>query len=96
MYPQVLLLGVAWWKQDSGVKKYSIPLAILGIVFAAYHYLTQRFPSIVSTCGVGEADCSYTYGFDYGYITIPIMALTIFIAIVFFVSIWKKDTPDQE
>ncbi|XOU94824.1 MAG: disulfide bond formation protein B [Candidatus Kerfeldbacteria bacterium] len=91
MYPQVILLGIALWKQDLAVKKYSISLAVIGVLFAIYHYLTQRFPSLVSAgCSAGEADCTYKYGFDYGYITIPIMSLTIFLFIIVFVCIWQK------
>ena len=92
MYPQVLLLGIAWWKNDEGIKKYSLSLTIIGAVFAVYHYLTQQFPEVFSSgCSIGEAiDCTFRYTFQYGYITFPLMSLTSFLFIIILVSVWQK------
>ncbi|MDP2683761.1 MAG: disulfide oxidoreductase [bacterium] len=91
MYPQVIILGIALWKKYISARLYSIIFSVIGSIFALYHYLTQRFPDLISTgCTAGEVDCSFKYGFDYGYITIPIMSLTAFIFIIVFISIWKK------
>jgi len=91
MYPQVIILGIAVWKKHESVKLNAFILSVIGSLFAVYHYLTQRFPDFIdSTCRIGETDCSFTHGFDYGYITIPIMALTAFLYIIFFTSIWQK------
>lgn len=97
MYPQVILLGVALWKQNITVKINSIFFSVIGVIIGIYHYLTQQFPDLISTsCSAGEVDCSFKYGFDYGYITIPIMALTAFMFIIIFVSIWKKQESVSE
>lgn len=91
MYPQVVILAIAVWKKHFSVKLYSIALSIIGSLIAIYHYLTQRFPDfIITKCAIGEVDCSFNYGFDYGYITIPIMALTAFIFIIIFMAIWDE------
>src|SRR3989304_5997978 len=41
MYPQVILLGMALWKEDWGIADYSIALSSIGALIAGYHYLLQ-------------------------------------------------------
>src|SRR5438046_1262732 len=41
MYPQSLLLAIAYGKKDKNIGIYSIVLSSLGIVIALYHYLLQ-------------------------------------------------------
>jgi disulfide bond formation protein DsbB len=86
MYPQVVLLAVALWKKDAGVRSYILPLCILGIVIAAWHYTSQvqaaMQPPEVSLvpCDTSGESCAKTQiHFTYGYITIPMMALTAFV-----------------
>tara|TARA_Y100000310_G_scaffold340439_1_gene436239 strand:- start:8063 stop:8635 length:573 start_codon:yes stop_codon:yes gene_type:complete len=79
MYPLSLILGVAWWKNDKKVGRYVIPMAIIGGLIAIYHYGVQRV-NFHSTCSADAAvPCSIKYTFEFGYITIPMMALTAFI-----------------
>ncbi len=88
MYPQVILLAIAVWFHDLKIKMYLIPLCILGSATATYHYLTQRFPEVFPiSCSSTEVSCAFTYGFDFGYITIPMMSLTAFILLIIFLSI---------
>lgn len=89
MYPQMLILGIATWKNDKTVSRYVIPLSAIGILFAGYHYALQRLPNLIVPCTtVGfSLGCSEQFVMNYGYITIPMMSLTAFLMIfVFFVS----------
>lgn len=96
MYPQVLLLGIALWKQDIKIKIYSVSLAVIGLGYGIYHFFTQRFPEwFTPGCSEGEVSCSFQYSFEYGYITIPVMAITAFLYIIVFTLIWKKEDNDN-
>lgn len=87
MYPQVVILGIALWKKDVGVRKYVIPLSIIGGIIAIFHYMSQRMASAICT---GEAvNCSFSYVSHYGYITIPIMSLTAFVGILILMILKK-------
>src|SRR3989304_4424788 len=41
MFPQVLILGIATFTNDFGVRKYIIPLSIVGLAIAIYQYALQ-------------------------------------------------------
>lgn len=82
MYPLVLLLAIASYRQDRGVVRYALPLAILGFAVGVYHYMMQKIPgfgaSIVCRSGV---PCSGEYINWLGFITIPFLSLTAFLMI---------------
>lgn len=81
MYSQVVILGVALWKHDRAVLRYSLALSCVGAVIAAYHYLLQLglVPSVGCTAIGYSVSCSQRFVLQYGYITIPLMALTAFV-----------------
>lgn len=84
MYPQTILLGLAIWKKDKGIALYSLTLSIIGAGIAGYHYLLQRGVGPELPCaavGYSEA-CSQRFVMTFGYITIPLMALTAFLLII--------------
>ncbi|MDO8499407.1 MAG: disulfide oxidoreductase [bacterium] len=91
MYPQVILLGLAWWKKDRGVAFYSIPLAIIGGLIALYHYFSQLgwLPAACAVVGY-SVSCSQKFVLQFGYITIPLMAVTAFVLMILFLAIGKK------
>ena len=85
MYPQVFILGLAMILKDRRVWRYSIFMSALGASISAYHYFTQLFPPSVSFCSLDSAEpCSQKIFFTFGYITIPVMALTASLSIIFF------------
>jgi len=79
MYPLPILLGVAWWKRDDGVRRYAVPLAVIGMAISTYHILVERFPWLEES-GVCEVanPCSVRWLERFGFITIPTMALAAF------------------
>lgn len=84
MYPQVILLGLALLKKNRDIFYSSMTLSIFGAMTAVYHYYLQRGGNPLVPCStVGfSVDCSKNFTLDYGYITIPVMALTGFVMII--------------
>jgi disulfide bond formation protein DsbB len=83
MYPQAIILGTALLKRDKSVFNYSIILSAIGAAIAGYHYLLQIGVAPELPCSaVGfSAACSQRFVMKFGYITIPMMALTAFLLI---------------
>lgn len=81
MYPIALISGIALIKKDNAVKKYVLSLAIVGALIALYHYAVQFLPQVVA-CSYNGVDCALKQAIHYGYITIPMMAFSTFIAII--------------
>lgn len=85
MYPQVVLLGIALWQKDRTVAKYILALSVIGALYAAYHYYIQMYDIIASPtnpatpCDASGESCVKTPFTEFGYITIPMMALTAFL-----------------
>ncbi len=92
MYPQVILLGIAVWKKDTSVAIYSLALSIIGVALALYHYLLQLGVAPELPCAaIGySAACSQRFVLTFGYITIPLMALTAFFLIIVSMVTAKK------
>lgn len=80
MYPLVIISAVYIWKKSKDLIYAILPISLLGAFFAGYHYYTQFLPSVM-ICSL-EGDCSLKEFISFGYITIPMMALTGFIAII--------------
>ncbi len=87
MYPLAIMLGMAWWKNEKHIVKYAIPLAVIGGLIAAYHsaiqFIAAVSPSVTDTCAAVGASCRTPEFWAFGYITIPVMALSAFILILF-------------
>ena len=97
MYPLVIILGIASFRQDRGVVKYALPLAVLGALTAAYHLLEQNVPGFAPPpmCRVGVA-CSAKYINWLGFISIPVLALTAFVLIaVLLLSAGRRGTTQK-
>ena len=84
MYPQVLLLGLALLKKNRDIFYQSITLSVIGLGFSIYHYYLQRGGNPLIPCStVGfSVSCSQNFTLDFGYITIPLMAMTGFVMII--------------
>lgn len=83
MYPQVLLLGLAMWRKERVMAFYSIVLSSVGALVALYHYLGQLGVTNLPCPAVGySVSCAKVFTLQFGYITIPLMALSAFVFIV--------------
>ena len=79
-YPQVVLFAVAFLKKDGEIEDYIIALSAIGGIIAAYHSYLQFGGSPLVPCSASAvaASCAQRYFLEFGYITIPTMALTGF------------------
>jgi disulfide bond formation protein DsbB len=81
MYPQVLLLGIAYVRKESHIILYSLIMSALGASVALYHYLIQigTIGEIMPCTSVGySVSCVEKFVMTFGYITIPMMSLSAF------------------
>jgi disulfide bond formation protein DsbB len=92
MYPIVILLGIASYKNDRKQIGYVLPLSIIGGLISMYHYAEQKVPALakVLPCTQG-IPCNEDY-LDWfgGVVTIPFMALIAFILITALLWIGRK------
>jgi disulfide bond formation protein DsbB len=82
MYPLAIILGLAAWGGDTGVRRYATVLAAVGAVVAAYHIALQRLPGQPSGACSLEAPCSAIELERFGFVTIPVMAFIGFVSII--------------
>lgn len=90
MYPLTVILLVGIVKHDRTVADYVLPLSVAGIGMSSYHYLLQvGVIAHSAVCRVG-VPCNLRYVNYFGFLTIPLMALTAFVLItgVMTVSRW--------
>lgn len=90
MYPLVLILGIATFQGDARVKKYVLPMAVIGAGISLMHYMEQKIPGFngIKPCVTG-VPCSGQYINWFGFITIPFLALIAFILIIIFMCFLK-------
>jgi len=84
LYPQVVILGIALITKDNGVRKYSIALSAIGALIATYHTYLQFGGTSLINCAASGVGCEHVYFMEFGYVTIPTMALTAFALIIIF------------
>lgn len=90
MYPLVILLGIACFRGDKHIIPYVFPLTIIGGGFSIYHYLEQKAGGVPSICAGNGVPCSGEYINWFGFITIPLLALTAFFFITVFLWFGRK------
>jgi disulfide bond formation protein DsbB len=96
MYPQLLIVGMAWKRKDTTIIDYLVPFSVLGAIVALYQSFIQwgfAF-GIEGGCVAAGGECAKVYFTQYSYITIPFMSFTVFIYIialkfVYYHKAWK-------
>lgn len=90
MYPLVIVIAVGILLNDRRMKFYALPLAIAGFVIAVYHNLLYYgvIPESIAPCSEG-VPCNAVQIELLGFITIPLMGLVAFAAIIFSLLIYK-------
>jgi disulfide bond formation protein DsbB len=87
MYPMSLLLLFAAWHGDIRVVRYFLPFPLIGAGVSVYHILVENhWVSTPAACQVG-AGCAVKWINEFGYVTIPTIALSGFLLLIGFLSL---------
>lgn len=92
MYPQFIILATALVIKDKKAWAYPLVLSSIGILVSIYHYYLQLGGGGFTKCAVvgQSASCSERMVWEFGYVSIPMMALTAFAALIVLALIAKK------
>lgn len=82
MYPMTVILLVGALRKDGrAAVQYALAFPIFGAIVSLYHLYIEAHPGAESaSCKVGVA-CSVKWINELGYLTIPMLALTVFVSI---------------
>lgn len=89
LYPLVIVFGMAVWKKAASVFLYAVPLAFAAALIAAYQSYVYLGGDSFLTCTALDGACSKIYVMAFGYITIPMMSLTISLYALLFAWAYK-------
>ena len=88
MFPLVVILGVALWRNQKGAEYTALPFSIVGLGIAAYHsyiYWLANFSSqagsYVSPCSLTGESCTTRYIELFGFVSIPLLSFFAFAGI---------------
>ena len=83
LYPQVILFALALIIKNKNLETIynSLILSILGGFISGYQYFLQ-LGILPNFCGANNVSCEKIFFRNFGYITMPMMALTVFIFII--------------
>lgn len=91
MYPQLIIFAIALFKKDEKIFAYSLALSIIGVSISSYHYFLQFGFIDISCHVVGMSTlCTEYFKQDFGFITIPLEALTSFMFLIIFMYFLKN------
>ena len=83
MYPIALVALLAAWRKDAQARLYITAFAVIGSGVAIWHRAMQQWPTLDSgACAAVGPPCSAPYIKEFGFITIPYMALSAFLLIL--------------
>ncbi|MFA6608564.1 MAG: disulfide bond formation protein B [Candidatus Paceibacterota bacterium] len=81
LYSQIFLYGLAWYKNDRKIFIYTLTLSLVGLIIAIYHHYLQMGYSELLPCPVvaSTIDCAKPTLFEFGFVTLPLMAAILFV-----------------
>lgn len=74
MYPLVAILLVGAVRKEGLVKRYALPLSLVGLGISTWHYLVQLYPRLEGGACDPVVPCSARYVETFGFVSIPFMA----------------------
>ena len=93
LYPLVILLGMAAYKNDRAIIPYALPFPLIGLFFSVYQYLEQMIPGFapIDFCSAGSTSCSIIHLKLLGFVTIPFLS-AIACAMIFLLLIAARES----
>jgi disulfide bond formation protein DsbB len=98
MYPLTVIAGVAAMRGDRQVWRTAVPLAVIGSAVATWHIAIERNPSLGGGVCDPAAPCAIRWVEEFGFLTLPTMALIGFLAIIVLTLVARvgaTDDPDD-
>lgn len=95
IYPLAVLFLVGLFpqghKEDRSVVRYTLPLAVIGLGFAIYHYLVYSgfIPESLQPCSE-DLSCAEIDLELMGFVTIPMLSIFAYSAIIMLLLIYRK------
>lgn len=80
MYPLVIVCGVAALRRDAHVLKTVLPITVIGASISIWHIMIEQRPALGGMCDP-QAPCALKWINEFGFLTLPTMALIAFVAI---------------
>jgi disulfide bond formation protein DsbB len=96
MYPLSILTLFAAVHGDYRFARYLVPIPVVGAFVSGYHILIEN--NVISEppmCRVGGAGCAVKWIDEFGYMTIPTLALTGFALLIGFLGLAATGGEDQ-
>ena len=90
IYPQLVIYAVGLYTKEKSVWIYSMVFALLTIIVSAYHTYIQLAGVESGVCSDAVVSCSKVYFLNYGYVTIPTMALSAGIFFIVTALLWRQ------
>lgn len=78
LIPQAVVLGIGVWHRRRIYADTALVLAASGAIVAAYNQYLQFGGAELVPCGAEGGACARRFFVEFGYVTIPMMALTCF------------------
>lgn len=102
LYTEAVILFLALFaRKEEHVRKFHtmtqkicLVISAIGFPISAYHMYLQFGGGEIVPCSAIGPSCQYVYFIEYGYITIPTMALTAFALILVFMLLRKPTQAD--
>jgi disulfide bond formation protein DsbB len=88
LYPQLVLFGMELYKKERSIVDFSLVFAIFGSIVSVYHIYIENGGSSSLGCAAlaptnaNQVSCAVRYIYEFGYVTMPIMALTLSLFII--------------
>ena len=91
LYPLVVIFLVNLLYPDDKLFKYAMPLVVIGLFFSIYHNLLMFdiIPASVVPC-VSGVPCSTEYINWLGFITIPLLSLSVYLVLFILLVLGKR------
>ena len=94
-YPLAFILLVAAIGRDRGVWRYVLPLTAVGTVISIYQTQLQAFPDQTGFCSLTNP-CSTRYVWEFGFVSLPFMALACFAFVTTMVLVARRTDPRDD
>jgi disulfide bond formation protein DsbB len=78
MYPLVVIMGIAAWKGDSAIRRYVVPIMVIGGVLALYQYIIGYVPDAEILGCTLDVSCTERYIWEFGFVDFPFMSFVGF------------------